>query len=99
MAGPQKRLLSLLAAASVAVILATPAVAQATPQFQINGNLAGTAHQQYGALTLKSALFGEWKCRVLTGLAAWNEGGKGSPGSKPFSPTCTRRRNVPVKLS
>jgi hypothetical protein len=70
----------LAAALTVAAFLAAPAVAPATPQFRINGTLAGAAKQnvvQYGTLTLENAFVGEWKCSVLAGLPVWNEGGNG----------------------
>jgi hypothetical protein len=73
----------------VAVLSVIPTVAQATPQFRINGNLVGTAHQhivQYGTLTLKSGFSGEWKCKVIAGAAIWNEGGNGFASLEAWQP-------------
>jgi hypothetical protein len=64
----RKRGMGLMPVLAIAALVVMPAVAEATPQFQINGDLAGTAHQhvvQYGTLTLKSGQVGEWKCRVI----------------------------------
>jgi hypothetical protein len=80
-----------------AALLALPSVAQATPQFHINGTLAGSATQNvvaYGTLTLDSQRFGEWKCKVIAGLAVRNESEKGVgavEGWEPFdcsTPEC-----------
>jgi len=65
---------------TVAIVFAAPAVASATPQWWMNGALAGTTKQnavQLGTLTMNQINFGEWKCSVLAGVRVWNEGGNG----------------------
>jgi hypothetical protein len=76
-----KRLLIGLASSVAAVAVSVaPAPAQATPQFRINGALAGTGKQNAvvsGSTTIDNALLGEIKCDVLESLQVWNESGKG----------------------
>jgi hypothetical protein len=76
----RKRLQGLVAALVVAVPLAAPTVASATPQWLLNGVLAGPTKQnvtQFGTLTLQSKFFGEFKCKIIAGAPVWNESGKG----------------------
>jgi hypothetical protein len=57
-----------------------PGVAQATPQFRLNGVLVGPNKQnvvQFGTITMHSPVFGEIKCNVLAGAPVGNESEKG----------------------
>jgi hypothetical protein len=89
----KKVLKGLAPVVAAAAFSAMPAVAQATPQFQINGVLAGTAEQdvvQFGTMTLHSSILGDFKCRVLAGLQARNETEKGIAGIESWEPyDCT----------
>jgi hypothetical protein len=70
----------LATALTVAMLFAAPAVASATPRFRINGVFAGVSEQKVialGTLAMDNKLFGEWKCRVIAGLAVWNGTEKG----------------------
>jgi hypothetical protein len=77
----RKRLL--IGFASVATLAAcsvAPVVAQAAPQFRVNGVLAGASKQnvvQVGTITMKSPFWGEMKCNVLVGASVGNESEKG----------------------
>jgi hypothetical protein len=78
-------LVSVLAVAAFAV----PAVAQAAPQFRVNGVLAETAKQnvtEYGTLTLTNQLVGEFKCKIVAGVPVWNEGEKGVTAFEGWEP-------------
>jgi hypothetical protein len=85
-----KRLQGLVAALVMAALLAAPAVASATPQWRMNGVLAGETRQnvvQFGALTLQSKLLGEFQCKIIAGAPVWNESAKGMnvlEGWKPY---------------
>jgi hypothetical protein len=71
------------------MFLTGSAAASATPQFSINGALAGAAKQnvvQYGTLALDSTFLGEWKCRVIAGGPVWNEAGNGFASVEAWRP-------------
>jgi hypothetical protein len=79
----------LAGALTVVVLLAAPAAASAAPQFEMNGIIVGTATRNVvasGTLTLESNLIGELKCRVIAGLAIWNEGGQGLASLEAWQP-------------
>jgi hypothetical protein len=64
----------------MAMLLAAPAVASASPRWFINDTLAGPVMQNVvavGSLTLDFPFVGEWKCGVLAGVPVRNEGGNG----------------------
>jgi hypothetical protein len=76
----RKRLLGAAAASALAMLFVLPAMARATPQFRINGVLAGPATHDVvavGSLTMDNKMFGEWKCKVIAGLTVDNESEKG----------------------
>jgi hypothetical protein len=83
----------LVIALTVAILFVAPAVASATPQFRINGVLAGPATHNVvavGSLTMNNKLFGEWKCKVLAGLMVENESEKGVATVESWEPfNCT----------
>jgi hypothetical protein len=85
----KKLLVGLAPVVAVAALSVMSAVAQATPQFRINGVLAGTAQQnvtEYGTLTLQTRIIGEFKCKILAGGSVWNEGGKGFAAVEAWEP-------------
>jgi hypothetical protein len=76
---PKKLLISLASVLALATFAMAPAVAPAL-QFKINGKVTGSTHTNvtvYGALTLKSEPFGEFKCKIVAGAPVWNEAEKG----------------------
>jgi hypothetical protein len=78
----RKRLLiSFASVAALAAFSVTSAVAQAAPQFHIDGPLMrlGTAQNAvlYGTMTISSVVLGEIKCDVLEGATVRNESEKG----------------------
>jgi hypothetical protein len=76
----KRLLMSFSSVAALAAFSITPAAAQATPQFHINGMLAGATPQnvvQFGTITMKSPFWGEIKCNVLVGAPVSNESEKG----------------------
>jgi hypothetical protein len=76
----KRPLISLACVAALAAFSVTPALAQATPQFHINGVRVGASKQnvvQLGTITMKSPFWGELKCNVLVGAAVGNESEKG----------------------
>jgi hypothetical protein len=84
-----RRFRGLTVALAATALFALPAGAHATPQFRINGTLAGTAKQnvvQFGTLKLHNALYGEWTCKVLAGVAIWNESEEGFASVQGFQP-------------
>ena len=91
----QKRLTVQMTALAVAIALAMPALAQAAPQFHINGNLVGATQQSavgFGTLTLSNSRFGEFKCKVLMGWTVGNESEKGVGGIEQWHPfQCTAK--------
>jgi hypothetical protein len=81
-----KRLQVLSASLAVAALLSLPAAASATPQWRSNGVVVGGGPGvgiteqgvvQFGALTLKNAILGEFKCEFFAGGSVRNEDGKG----------------------
>jgi hypothetical protein len=72
--------LGLVAVLAVAACAGAPAMAQATPQFKVNGNLLGTPKKGvivFGNLSLKNKMFGEWKCKIVADMLVNNENGAG----------------------
>jgi hypothetical protein len=86
-----KGLAPILAVAALAV---APAVAQAEPQFLVNGKLAGASHQnvtEFGNVTFTSPIFGEFTCKIIVGAPIWNELGKGLAAYEGWEPfLCTK---------
>jgi len=85
----RKRAVGLMPVLAIAALVLMPAVAQATPQFRINGFLAGATKQsvvQFGTLTLDNKLLGEFKCKVIAGVEAWNESEKGIAAVEAWEP-------------
>jgi hypothetical protein len=85
----RRRFQALMVALAGAALLALPAAAQATPRWFINGVLAGSTKQNVvavGTLTMDNKLFGEWKCKVLAGLAVGNESEKGTAQVETWEP-------------
>jgi hypothetical protein len=81
--------MGLAAVLAVAVCAGAPAMAQATPQFKVNGNLLGTQKQAvilFGNLTLKNKMFGEWKCKIVADMLINNEAGGGLGNWEGWSP-------------
>jgi hypothetical protein len=74
---------------AAAACCAVPAVAQAEPEWHVNGILATATHQnatQWGTLTMKSTFWGTITCKVIIGAPIWNEGGKGMAAFEGWEP-------------
>jgi hypothetical protein len=72
----------LVAMLAAAACVAVSAVAQAEPQFHVNGVAQSTAHQnvtQFGELKMKSLFWGSITCKVIIGAPVWNEATEGLP--------------------
>jgi hypothetical protein len=82
------------------MLFAAPAVASATPQWFINGNLAGAKHEVvlgYGTLTMENKSLGRVRCQTLTLGSVWNESEKGEGPTEGFATYgCT---SEPLKCS
>jgi hypothetical protein len=82
-------LIGLASVAALGAFSMSPAVAQATPQFRINGVLAGAGKTnvvQFGTITMKSPFFGEIKCKVIVGAPVSNESEKGVAAVEDWEP-------------
>jgi hypothetical protein len=80
--------LALAVGASTVTAAATAAVAQAEPQFRINGQPAGTKHEpviESGHLLLSNKLLGQFNCRTVADASVRNESGKGFADIESFS--------------
>jgi hypothetical protein len=67
---------------AAAACVAVPAVAQAEPEFHVNGLVQSTVHQnatQFGTLTMKSPFWGTITCKVIIGAPVWNEATEALP--------------------
>jgi hypothetical protein len=74
------RLLSALAPLALAVVLVVPAVAQAGPQWFINGIRAGSEREEvemWGNLQFQSSQLGKMACHMNGSGSVWNESEKG----------------------
>jgi hypothetical protein len=93
----KKLQMGLASVLAVAACICAPAVAQATPQWYVNGLLQGTSKQNvivFGTLTMTNEKFGTWKCKVVAGMLVNNENKEGLTnweGWEPFlcsAPEC-----------
>jgi hypothetical protein len=83
-----RRLQGLAPALTVAMLLAAPAVASATPRWLINYRLAEAKHEglvSYGTLALENHFLGKITCQALTAGSVWNQSERGEAQTEGFA--------------
>ena len=97
---PRKLFAGLAPLVAAATLFAAPAAAQ-TPQFKVNGVLAGLTKinvTEFGKLTFTNSFIGEFKCPILAGAPVWNEGELGHVALEGWQPyLCTTKAGGAVK--
>jgi hypothetical protein len=95
---PKKLLISLASVLALATFAMAPAAVQAF-SYKSNGVKIGATHENvtlFGPLTLKNAILGEFKCKIVAGAPVWNAEEKALDAVEGWEPyVCTYSGNQP----